>query len=106
MTSTKLFLTATAAAAAANALAASNSSGFEPGVDWQICIHQPIKHDSADDFIPENAKIFDIDLAHAQEYPQMVPRLHVCPSSTCATLNQRLWATCLYGIWELTWLLS
>ena len=80
-----MYLSATALAAAVSAAAATSSSplvsrapeGFEPGVSWQICIHQPIKHDSAADFVPEDAQVFNVDMGHAVDYPQMIPRLHV-----------------------------
>ncbi|CAM1507353.1 Fc.00g069940.m01.CDS01 [Cosmosporella sp. VM-42] len=48
---------------------------FKAGVQWEICIHKPIKHDSVDDFIPKEAVVWDIDLSHAQDYPGMIPML-------------------------------
>lgn len=66
-----------------NNLAASvdvaTPSFFKPGVEWQICIHYPIKHDSVDDLIPAEAQVWDIDLGHAKEYPDMIPTLKVIP---------------------------
>ena len=50
---------------------------LEPGLKWEICIHKPIKHDSVDDIIPSEAAVFGIDLAHAQEFPGMIPVLKV-----------------------------
>jgi hypothetical protein len=44
---------------------------------FQICIHDPILHASEADFVPAEAAIFDIDMAHAQEFPDMIPRLKV-----------------------------
>ncbi|KAM5370668.1 hypothetical protein ACJZ2D_008382 [Fusarium nematophilum] len=54
---------------------ATGLSGFKPGVQWEICIHHPIKHDSAEDFIPSEATVWDIDLGHAREFPDMIPTL-------------------------------
>ncbi|KAK7416109.1 hypothetical protein QQX98_005437 [Neonectria punicea] len=50
-------------------------SNFKPGVTWDICIHHPIKHDSVDDFIPAEATVWNIDLAHAHKFPNMIPML-------------------------------
>lgn len=51
--------------------------GWAPGVKWQIDIHEPIKHDSVKDFVPKEAVVFDIDMSHAQDYPDMIPMLKV-----------------------------
>lgn len=50
---------------------------FKSGVKWEICIHKPITHNTASDFIPKEAVVWDIDLGHAKTYPNMVPRLKV-----------------------------
>jgi hypothetical protein len=50
---------------------------FKPGVTWDICIHYPIKHDTVDDIIPKEAKVWDIDLGHAHDYPTLIPTLKV-----------------------------
>lgn len=63
--------------AAVSAKAAVGFSSFKPGVKWEICIHKPIKHDSAADFIPTEAIVFDIDLSHAEKYSSMIPKLKV-----------------------------
>ncbi|KAK7428057.1 hypothetical protein QQZ08_005489 [Neonectria magnoliae] len=55
--------------------AAFKLSEFAPGVQWQICIHYPIKHDSVDDLIPSEARVWDIDLGHAVDFPNMIPAL-------------------------------
>jgi hypothetical protein len=52
-------------------------SDFKPGVEWEIVLHQPIKHDSAADLIPTTAKVWDIDMGHARDYPEMIPLLKV-----------------------------
>lgn len=52
-------------------------SDFKPGVEWEIVIHQPIKHDSAADLIPATAKVWDVDMAHARDHPEMIPLLKV-----------------------------
>ena len=53
-------------------------STFKPGTKWEICIHRPIKHDSTDDFIPQSTPIWDIDMSHAKDFPNMIPMLKVC----------------------------
>jgi hypothetical protein len=64
-------------------LRAGNPISFVPlGTEWEICIHKPIKHDSAGDFIPSEAAIWDIDLGHARDYPKMIPNLKVCTLPT------------------------
>jgi hypothetical protein len=66
-----------------------NDSILEPGVKWEICIHAPIKHDSVDDIIPSEATVFGIDLAHAQEFPDMIPTLKVgCSPGTIYTRSE------------------
>lgn len=72
----KLMLTQGALAATAIASQTVQSS-LEPGEKWEICIHAPIKHNSVDDIIPKDAAVFGIDLAHAQDYPKMIPTLKV-----------------------------
>lgn len=85
MASTRLVLAQGALAATALASQTAQTPGssatsiLEPGAKWEICIHAPIKHDSAEDFIPNEASIFDIDFTHAQDYPDMVPALKVSP---------------------------
>ncbi|KAJ4131946.1 hypothetical protein NW768_006146 [Fusarium equiseti] len=65
----------------ANAKPTTNSfvpfqlSDFKPGVEWEIVLHQPIKHDSAADLIPTTAKVWDVDMAHARDHPEMIPLL-------------------------------
>ncbi|KAJ4272377.1 hypothetical protein NW762_001090 [Fusarium torreyae] len=61
---------AQAATAAAFAI-----SDFKPGVQWEIVIHEPIKHDSAADLIPSKAKVWDIDMGHAVQYPEIISLL-------------------------------
>lgn len=56
---------------------AAAASVFKPGVQWEICIHHPVKHDSVNDFIPSKAAVWDIDLSHAKEFPNMIPMLKV-----------------------------
>ncbi|KAH7160128.1 glycoside hydrolase superfamily [Dactylonectria estremocensis] len=72
-------LTLGTTSAQASAPAATASSGinadFKPGVKWDICIHHPIKHDSVDDLVPAAATVWDIDLGHAHEFPDMIPML-------------------------------
>jgi hypothetical protein len=51
---------------------------FKPNVNWNIILHNPIVHNSAADLIPSEAKVWDIDLGHAIDNPQMIPLLHVC----------------------------
>ncbi|KAM0245045.1 hypothetical protein ACHAP5_005717 [Fusarium lateritium] len=62
-------------AAAASSPSSFGLSDFKPGVQWEIVIHEPIKHDSAADFIPSKAKVWDIDMGHARENPEMIPLL-------------------------------
>ncbi|KAF5663982.1 endo alpha-1,4 polygalactosaminidase precursor [Fusarium heterosporum] len=50
-------------------------SDFKPGVQWEIVIHEPIKHDIAADLIPSKAKVWDIDMGHARDYPAIIPML-------------------------------
>jgi hypothetical protein len=52
-------------------------SDFKPGVQWEIVIHEPIKHDGTADLIPSKAKVWDIDMGHARDYPDMIPLLKV-----------------------------
>lgn len=76
---TKLALAAVLAfgnsADAAATKAVSTASFFKPGVQWEICIHHPVKHGSAKDFVPSQAKVWDIDLGHAKDFPKMIPAL-------------------------------
>ncbi|KAM6538684.1 hypothetical protein FALCPG4_000546 [Fusarium falciforme] len=65
----------TAQAKPAATVKAAELADFKPGVQWEICIHHPIKHDSAADLIPTKAKVWDIDMGHAQEFPNMIPML-------------------------------
>ncbi|KAL6357682.1 hypothetical protein LRP88_07855 [Fusarium phalaenopsidis] len=65
----------TAQAKPAATVKATGLADFKPGVQWDICIHHPIKHDSAADLIPTKAKVWDIDMGHAQEFPNMIPML-------------------------------
>jgi hypothetical protein len=67
----------TAQAKPAATVKATGLADFKPGVQWEICIHHPIKHDSAADLIPTKAKVWDIDMGHAQEFPNMIPMLKV-----------------------------
>ncbi|KAH6895118.1 glycoside hydrolase superfamily [Thelonectria olida] len=68
--------TATSALAQEAATGTSSVAGvFKPGVTWDICIHYPIKHDTVDDIIPKAAKVWDIDLGHAHDYPTLIPTL-------------------------------
>ncbi|KAM0198100.1 hypothetical protein ACHAPA_009237 [Fusarium lateritium] len=62
-------------AAAASSPSSFGLSDFKPGVQWEIVIHEPIKHDSAADFIPAKAKVWDIDMGHARDNPEMIPLL-------------------------------
>lgn len=74
----------TAQAKPAATVKAAELADFKPGVQWEICIHHPIKHDSAADLIPTKAKVWDIDMGHAQEFPNMIPMLKVSKlSATC-----------------------
>ncbi|KAF4445086.1 hypothetical protein F53441_11010 [Fusarium austroafricanum] len=50
-------------------------SDFKPGIQWEIVLHQPIKHENAADLIPSKAKVWDIDMGHARDYPEMLPLL-------------------------------
>ncbi|KPM39987.1 hypothetical protein AK830_g6587 [Neonectria ditissima] len=71
-------VTTTAQAAAASTGAGKSIAAvadFKPGVTWDICIHHPIKHDSVDDFVPAEATVWDIDLGHAHDFPNMIPML-------------------------------
>ena len=81
MVLTKTYLVGLAladAAAKANPLA-----DLEPEAPWQICLHDPIRHASAADFVPSEAVVFDIDMSHAQDFPTMIPNLKVgLPSLT------------------------
>ncbi|KAL2684950.1 hypothetical protein Neosp_006043 [[Neocosmospora] mangrovei] len=72
----------TAQAKPTTAARATRLADFKPGVQWEICIHHPIKHDSAADLIPTKAKVWDIDMGHAQEFPNMIPRLKASKLST------------------------
>lgn len=63
------------AAAASSAL--FELSNFKPGVEWEIVLHQPIKHDTVADLIPSKAKVWDIDMGHGRDYPEMIPLLKV-----------------------------
>ncbi|KAM5349869.1 hypothetical protein ACJ41O_006374 [Fusarium nematophilum] len=58
-----------------NGPALTGLSDFKPGVQWQICIHHPVKHDTVDDLIPSEATVWDIDLGHAEDFPSMIPTL-------------------------------
>lgn len=73
----RLAAAALALSVADGLVAADSLDNFRAGVKWEICIHKPIKHDSVDDFIPKEAVVFDIDLGHAKEYPNMIPMLKV-----------------------------
>ncbi|KAH6973327.1 glycoside hydrolase superfamily [Ilyonectria destructans] len=66
--------TLTEASASATSSEAIHSQ-FKPGVKWDICIHYPIKHDSVHDLVPAAAKVWEIDLGHAHEFPGMIPML-------------------------------
>lgn len=74
-----------AKAAAALPPRAATLPNFKPGVQWEIDIHEPIKHASAADFIPKEAVVWDIDLGLAQSYKNMIPRLKV----RCSTYRKR-----------------
>ncbi|KAF6844450.1 endo alpha-1,4 polygalactosaminidase precursor [Colletotrichum musicola] len=50
-------------------------SKWKPGVSFQIILHHPIKHDSTADIVPANADVWDIDLGHATDYPDIIPTL-------------------------------
>ncbi|CAJ0546418.1 Ff.00g098910.m01.CDS01 [Fusarium sp. VM40] len=62
-------------AATASSPSSFGLSDFKPGVQWEIVIHEPIKHDSAADLIPLKAKVWDVDMGHARRYPEMIPLL-------------------------------
>ena len=82
---TQLALTALALGVSVEAATAPRASllpKFQPGVKWEIDIHEVIKHDSAADFIPKEAVVWDIDMAIAKSYPNMIPRLKVRSSAT------------------------
>lgn len=64
-------------AAAASSPSSFSLSDFKPGVQWEIVIHEPIKHDGTADLIPSKAKVWDIDMGHARDYPKMIPLLKV-----------------------------
>ncbi|KAF5020698.1 hypothetical protein F66182_7260 [Fusarium sp. NRRL 66182] len=68
-------LVKTAEAKPAATAVAAGLSDFKPGVQWEIVIHQPIKHDSVADLIPSKAKVWDIDMGHARDYPDTIPLL-------------------------------
>jgi hypothetical protein len=55
--------------------APSVPAGFEPGVAWNIILHDPMIIEEGVDIVPEEAKVWDIDLGHAQENPDMIPLL-------------------------------
>ncbi|KAH7017886.1 glycoside hydrolase superfamily [Ilyonectria destructans] len=74
-TSTTTKATSTEASASATSASSGIESDFKPGVKWDICIDHPIKHDSVDDFVPVAAKVWDIDLGHAHEFPDMIPMM-------------------------------
>lgn len=76
-TSTTTKATSTEASASATSASGGIESDFKPGVKWDICIDHPIKHDSVDDFVPVAAKVWDIDLGHAHEFPDMIPMMKV-----------------------------
>lgn len=59
--------------------AVSVPPGFTPGVKWQIEIQKPL--DTAAAPIPTDARVWDIDLYHAQRHPNMIQYLHVRISS-------------------------
>ncbi|KAF4488028.1 endo alpha-1,4 polygalactosaminidase precursor [Fusarium agapanthi] len=61
------------AAAASSAL--FGLSDFKPGVEWEIVLHQPIKHGTVADLIPSKAKVWVIDMGHGRDYPEMIPLL-------------------------------
>lgn len=63
--------------AAAASSAFFELSDFKPGVEWEIVLHQPIKHDTVADLIPSKAKVWDIDMGHGRDYPEMIPLLKV-----------------------------
>lgn len=64
-------------AATASSPSSFGLSDFKPGVQWEIVIHEPIKHDSAANLIPLKAKVWDVDMRHARRYPEMIPLLKV-----------------------------
>ncbi|KAF7541995.1 hypothetical protein G7Z17_g11831 [Cylindrodendrum hubeiense] len=74
-TSTTTKATSTEASAPATSSGSGIESNFKPGVKWDICIHHPIKHDSVDDLVPVQAEVWDIDLGHAHEFPNMIPMM-------------------------------
>lgn len=76
-TSTTTKATSTEPSASATSASSGIESEFKPGVKWDICIDHPIKHDSVDDFVPVAAKVWDIDLGHAHEFPDMIPMMKV-----------------------------
>lgn len=69
--------TTTALAQEATTGSVDVASVFKPGVTWDICIHYPIKHDTVDDIIPVEVKVWDIDMGHARDYPTLIPTLKV-----------------------------
>ncbi|KAL0939380.1 endo alpha-1,4 polygalactosaminidase precursor [Colletotrichum truncatum] len=50
-------------------------SKWKPGVNFQIILHHPIKHDSTADIVPANADVWDIDMQHALENDGMIRTL-------------------------------
>lgn len=75
---TRVTVTRTLTEASASATSSEGiHSKFKPGVRWNICVHNPIKHDSVHDLVPAAAKVWEIDLGHAHEFPGMIPMLKV-----------------------------
>ncbi|EXF83179.1 histone deacetylase [Colletotrichum fioriniae PJ7] len=50
-------------------------SKWKPGVSFQIVLHHPILAGSTADIVPANADVWDIDLQHAVDYPNIIPTL-------------------------------
>jgi hypothetical protein len=48
---------------------------FKPNVDWNIILHSPMVYQNAEPLVPAEAKVWDIDLGHALDYPQIIPLL-------------------------------
>lgn len=77
----------------AMALAVGSNAGntvlsrLPDGFKWEICIHKPVKHSSVNDIIPSDAAVFDIDLSHAQEFPNMIPMIKVRQCAKPSTLR-------------------
>ncbi|KAK1639041.1 endo alpha-1,4 polygalactosaminidase precursor [Colletotrichum phormii] len=50
-------------------------SKWKPGASFQIVLHHPVLAETTADIVPANADVWDIDLQHAVDYPNIIPTL-------------------------------